>query len=122
MTATDPRAFHRFHSSRVQAGTAAAEQSSCFSSEPLSDAPAPARSLIALHRAAVAGDDFPARWARFLRSHFASPLYVAAHFDITDRAARKWWEAVGGPRGEYVALAFAVWPDAARAILIEGAA
>lgn len=62
-----------------------------------------------LHRAGAA---FPDQWMAFLHAHFASPVAVAFHFGVTERAAAKWWEGVGGPRGDKVVVALRTVPGA----------
>lgn len=56
--------------------------------------------------------DFPDRWMAFLRGHFASPIAVAFHFGVSERAAEKWWHGVGGPRGDKLAVALVTVPGA----------
>ena len=49
---------------------------------------------------------FNDRWAAYLRWRFVGgPIEVAAHFKISERAAQKWWQGIGGPRGDKLALA-----------------
>lgn len=67
-----------------------------------------------LHRAAAA---FPDQWMAFLHAHFQNPVAVAYHFGVTERAAAKWWEGVGGPRGDKVAVALRTVPGAADLLL-----
>jgi hypothetical protein len=67
-----------------------------------------------LHRA---GAEFPDLWMAFLRGHFPNPVAVAYHFGVTERAAEKWWNGVGGPRGDKVAVALRTVPGAADALL-----
>ncbi|MFN7224453.1 MAG: hypothetical protein ACK4MS_10580 [Paracoccaceae bacterium] len=64
-----------------------------------------------------AGVEFPDLWMAFLRGHFANPVSVAFHFGVTERAAEKWWNGVGGPRGDKVAVALRTVPGAADALL-----
>lgn len=67
-----------------------------------------------LHRAAA---EFPDLWMAFLRAHFHNPVAVAYHFNVTERAAAKWWDGIGGPRGDKVAVALRTVPGAADALL-----
>lgn len=67
-----------------------------------------------LHGAAV---EFPDLWMEFLHAHFHNPVAVAYHFGVTERAAAKWWEGIGGPRGDKVAVALRTVPGAADALL-----
>lgn len=48
---------------------------------------------------------FPERWQAFLKAHFRSPLQVAVFFEVCPKAAEKWWEGIGGPRGDKLAYA-----------------
>lgn len=56
--------------------------------------------------------DFADAWMRFLRAEFSGPIAVAFHFGVTERAASKWWDGIGGPRGDKVALALMTVPGA----------
>jgi hypothetical protein len=62
--------------------------------------------------------DFPDRWMAFLRAHFPSPVAVAHHFGVTERAAEKWWNGVGGPRGDKLAVALVTVPGAFADLLV----
>jgi hypothetical protein len=53
---------------------------------------------------------FPAKWQAFLHAHFRNSIHVADTFGVTDRAARKWWDGVGGPNGAKVAQAHLMYP------------
>lgn len=53
---------------------------------------------------------FPDLWPQFLRAHFRSATEVAVFFDITERAARKWWEGDATPRGAQIIRLEAVRP------------
>ena len=68
-----------------------------------------------LHRAAA---EFPDLWMAFLRAHFHNPVAVAFHFGVTERAAAKWWEGIGGPRGDKVVVALMTVPGAEDALLV----
>ena len=56
---------------------------------------------------------FPDRWMRWLHRNFADPHKVARAFGVSDRAAQKWWDGVGGVNGGKVAYAVRTWPGAA---------
>lgn len=60
---------------------------------------------------------FPDRWMAFLHAHFRDPIHVAFVFGVSDKAARKWWEGVGGPQGDKVGLALVIVPEAAAMLL-----
>ncbi len=49
----------------------------------------------------------------FLRGHFRSHAEVAVVFGISERAAEKWWNGVGGPQGAKLAFAVEHLPGAA---------
>lgn len=57
--------------------------------------------------------DFPELWRDFLRQNFRGPVHVAHDFGVSERAARKWWDGIGGPRGAAVAQAVMQHPEAA---------
>lgn len=61
--------------------------------------------------------DFPDRWMAFLRANFPGPVAVAYHFGVTERAAAKWWDGIGGPRGDKLAVALMTIPGAGEALL-----
>jgi hypothetical protein len=61
--------------------------------------------------------DFPDRWMAFLRAQFPHPVAVAFHFGVSERAAEKWWQGVGGPRGDKLAVALVTVPGAADVLL-----
>lgn len=61
--------------------------------------------------------DFPDRWMEFLRAHFPSPIAVAFHFGVSERAAEKWWHGIGGPRGDKVLVALRTVPGAEEDLL-----
>lgn len=48
---------------------------------------------------------FPDRWQAFLKAHFRSAFDVAVFFNVTPKAAEKWWEGIGGPQGAKLAYA-----------------
>ncbi|WP_306150620.1 hypothetical protein [Roseovarius sp. MMSF_3281] len=59
----------------------------------------------------------PELWQSFIRANFSDLRAVMMAFGVSERAARKWWNAEGGVNGAYVVHAFRRWPDAARAWL-----
>lgn len=62
--------------------------------------------------------DFPDRWRAYLRAHFRNHTQVAAAFEVTERAARKWWEGDGACNGAKVVVALRLHPDTAPAMLL----
>lgn len=56
--------------------------------------------------------DFPDYWAALLGQHFGSAVDVAGHFRVTERAAAKWLDGIGGPRGDKLAMALLTLPGA----------
>lgn len=70
--------------------------------------------VVDLHRFRVAFND---RWMALLRARFDSPVQVACYFGVTERAAQKWWDGIGGPRGAQVALALMTLDGAADHLL-----
>ena len=66
-------------------------------------------------RSAVTGyyAGFPERWRVFLRAHFSGPTEAAAYFAVCERAAGKWWDGIGGVRGDKIAFALETIPGAA---------
>jgi hypothetical protein len=65
---------------------------------------------------------FPERWQAFLHAHFRSTLEVALFFDVTERAAGKWWNGTGGPQGDKVVLAMVEFPRGVQEFLMRAAA
>ena len=61
---------------------------------------------------------FPDRWRAFLHAHHRSIKEVAAFYNVTDKAARKWWDGVGGPQGDKVALAAMTNPEGFKKYLV----
>ena len=43
-------------------------------------------------------------WSRFLRANFRNPEAVMLAFGVTFQTACNWWNAVGRPTGDKVAL------------------
>lgn len=61
--------------------------------------------------------DFPDRWSAYIRAHFRTVAQVCAGFEVSERTARKWWDAEGGANGGHVAVACRTHPDSAPAML-----
>lgn len=57
---------------------------------------------------------FPDRWQRYLHDNYASYLDVARKFSVSEKAAKKWWDRLGGPNGGKVAYAVRTDPNAAQ--------
>lgn len=58
--------------------------------------------------------EFPDRWRAYLHAHFRNHMVVSKMFNVSERAARKWWDGDGACRGDKVAMAIAMHPaDAA---------
>lgn len=47
----------------------------------------------------VAYANFPERWRDFLRAFFPDAGEVAAFFRVSQKAAEKWWDGIGGAQG-----------------------
>lgn len=60
----------------------------------------------------------PDLWSRFIRQNFADLRSVMTAFNVSERAARKWWNAEGGVNGAYVVHAMRILPEAAQSMLI----
>lgn len=56
---------------------------------------------------------FPDRWMRWLHCNFTDARKVARAFSVSERAAQKWWDGIGGVNGGKVAYAVRTWPGAA---------
>lgn len=65
--------------------------------------------------------EFPDRWQAFLRAHFRNAFEVAAFFSVTEKAAEKWWEGIGGPQGAKLGYALAEIPGAIAQLFGEAA-
>ncbi len=49
--------------------------------------------------------DFPDRWMAWLRREYRSYREVARVFAVSEKAAQKWWDGIGGPGGDKVYFA-----------------
>lgn len=56
----------------------------------------------------------PQLWQSFIRANFRDLRDVMVAFGVSERAARKWWNAEGGVNGAYVCFALRRWPAEAR--------
>lgn len=61
--------------------------------------------------------DWPDKWRAYLHEHFRSHMAVAQAFQVSERAARKWWEGDGSCRADKAAVAMALHPDTAPQML-----
>jgi hypothetical protein len=61
--------------------------------------------------------EFPERWSAYIRAHFRNVSQVIAAFDVSERTARKWWEAETGANGGNVAVACRMHPETAPQML-----
>lgn len=61
--------------------------------------------------------DFPELWSRYIRANFRSVTAVIAAFEVSERTARKWWDAETGASGGHVAVACRLHPQTAPAML-----
>jgi len=48
--------------------------------------------------------EFPEMWSRYLRAEFRNPQAVCLAFGVSFQTACNWWNAVGRPTGDKVAL------------------
>jgi len=55
---------------------------------------------------------FPNRWRDFLHAFFLNAREVAGFFQISEKAADKWWAGIGGPQGAKLAYALEQVPGA----------
>ena len=53
---------------------------------------------------------FPSQWQAFLHAYYRNQIEVALVYGVTEKAAEKWWNGVGGPRGAVIALAATINP------------
>ena len=58
--------------------------------------------------------EFPDRWRAWLHANYRSARKVAQAFNVSERAAQKWWDGLGGVNGGKVAYAVRTQPGAAR--------
>lgn len=56
-------------------------------------------------------DQFPRRWARFLRATLPSAEAVAVALQIDERTARNHWDGLHRPTGDRVAMLACVFPE-----------
>ncbi len=56
--------------------------------------------------------EFPDRWRAFLHAHFRDYRHVSAFFGVTEKAAQKWWDGIGGVNAGKMAYACATIPTA----------
>lgn len=61
--------------------------------------------------------DFPQRWSVYVRTNFSDLRHVQQVFGVSERTARKWWNAETGVNGGHVAVALAEHPVAAPRML-----
>lgn len=66
-------------------------------------------------------EPFPEKWRRFLRATCRNILEVQLVFGVSEKAARKWWEGVGGCNADKVAIAVKRNPVEANVILFGSA-
>lgn len=60
---------------------------------------------------------FPERWQTYLHENFRDIGHVCRAFNVTDKAARRWWNGEGGANGAYTMIAMALHPVQARRVL-----
>lgn len=60
---------------------------------------------------------FPERWSAYIRANFKDLKEVQRAFDVSERAARRWWTGEGGANGGYVAIAVDIHPEIAQRML-----
>jgi hypothetical protein len=56
--------------------------------------------------------EFPDRWRAFLHAHFRDYRHVSFFFGVTEKAAQKWWDGIGGVNAGKMAYACATIPTA----------
>ncbi len=64
---------------------------------------------------------FPERWGRFIRATQPSREVTAALFGVTFQTACNWWDDMGVPMGDKVAIAAVGWPDVFARIVLQQA-
>jgi hypothetical protein len=57
---------------------------------------------------------FPDRWRQWLHRNYRTARHVAQAFSVSERAAQKWWDGIGGVNGGKVAYAVRTQPGAAQ--------
>lgn len=57
---------------------------------------------------------FPDRWCAWLHANYRTARHVAQVFRVSERAAQKWWDGLGGVNGGKVAYAVRTQPGAAQ--------
>lgn len=58
--------------------------------------------------------EFPDRWRAWLHANYRTSRHVAQAFCVSERAAQKWWDGMGGVNGGKVAYAVRTQPGAAQ--------
>lgn len=58
--------------------------------------------------------EFPDRWRAWLHAHYHTSSHVAQAFSVSEKAAQKWWDGIGGVNGGKVAYAVRTQPGAAQ--------
>lgn len=61
--------------------------------------------------------EFPQKWRAYLHAAFPNHFVVAQTFQVSERAARKWWNGEGGVNGGHVAVAIQMQPAIAPRLL-----
>jgi hypothetical protein len=61
--------------------------------------------------------NFPDRWRGYLHAHFRNHMAVAQAFQVSEKAARKWWEGIGSCRADKAAVAMVLHPASAPQML-----
>ena len=62
-------------------------------------------------------NDWPERWRDYLHTNFRNHHVVAQVFNVSERAAGKWWDGLGSCRADKVAIAVALHPQTALPML-----
>lgn len=70
--------------------------------------------LLAARRANPLGfySQFPDRWRKLLHGEFLDAAEVAGFFKVSQKAAEKWWQGLGGPHGDKLDYALRELPRA----------